>query len=53
MSEERVTIQQKLSHCRAWVLTPDGTGRWPAAAAPLRASGLLGPVTLWQVEAKR
>ena len=30
MREVQVTIQQKDGPCRAWVLTPDGTGPWPA-----------------------
>ena len=30
MSEIQITIQEKDGPCRAWVLTPNGTGRWPA-----------------------
>jgi carboxymethylenebutenolidase len=30
MSEEKIAIQEKSGPCRAWVLTPNGTGRWPA-----------------------
>ena len=30
MSQARVTIQEKDGPCRAWVLTPEGAGRWPA-----------------------
>jgi len=40
MSEVRVTILEKDGPCRAWVLTPDGAGRWPAVLFYMDAFGI-------------
>jgi carboxymethylenebutenolidase len=40
MSEERVIIQEKEGPCRAFVLTPTGSGRWPAVIFYMDAFGI-------------
>jgi carboxymethylenebutenolidase len=40
MSASQVTIQAKDGPCRAWVLTPTGTGRWPAVIFYMDAFGI-------------
>lgn len=30
MSQKEISIKAKDGHCRAWVATPEGKGRWPA-----------------------
>jgi carboxymethylenebutenolidase len=40
MSEVQVTIQQKDGPCRAWILTPNGTGPWPAVIFYMDAFGI-------------
>lgn len=40
MSEVKVTIQEKDGPCRAWVLTPNGSGPWPAVIFYMDAFGI-------------
>jgi carboxymethylenebutenolidase len=40
MSEQQVTIEAKDGSCKAWVLTPEGTGKWPAVIFYMDAFGI-------------
>ena len=40
MSELQVTIQEKEGACKAWVLTPEGEGKWPAVIFYMDAFGI-------------
>ena len=40
MSQAQVTIQAKDGPCKAWVLTPDGSGKWPAVIFYMDAFGI-------------
>ncbi len=40
MSQEQVVIQAKDGPCKAWVLTPDGQGPWPAVIFYMDAFGI-------------
>jgi carboxymethylenebutenolidase len=40
MSEQQVSIEMKDGTCKAWVLTPEGTGPWPAVIFYMDAFGI-------------
>jgi carboxymethylenebutenolidase len=40
MSQQQVTIKEKDGVCKAWVITPDGKGTWPAVIFYMDAFGI-------------